>query len=1008
MNSFIEFLNLWGDRFIQFALPMLIQSSLLIVFLIALDLLLRKRVRAVFRYGLWMLVLIKLILPPTFASPTGLGYWLTLKQPDKPVIAPAPVQVTVSYSEAEPIYIPSITPLAPPKPTLAWPAMFLLGWASVAFGLIVWLVLRARFVARMSARANDAPESLRELLESCRRQLKINRPLRLKLSLDATSPAVCGLWRPTILIPAQLEAKLSALPMRAVLLHELAHIKRGDLWVNCAQTLLQIFYWYNPLLWLANAVIRRVREQAVDEMVMVEMGQEADAYPATLLEVAKLTFTRSVLSLGLVGIMESKSALRERIDRIMDFRPPRKTGLTFTSALCVLAVGALAVPMGKAPPPVPVATNLIRREYRVDKLTFAKNLIKRGGLSEIRISSGDFGRSRNRNAYDGPLVSSRPNSLENQKSIQGALRRVLADAGVETQPTEIDMWLFTSGEVWVQTTPEKLPAIERVLVELNGAPLQDGSRLLSPVPLPGDLPLVTAQKSNAVSAPNTEATATDLYTGTNIKDKVPVLGDLRLFGRFFRSESAIQQLATNAPARKDKVPLLGDLPLVATQKTTTNSAQWPPVTANPYTRTNLIRTGKGRQAILSKLDQIRFDEVHFEGVPLSKVVETLAIESKNRAPDKRGVSFIINPHTDIQSTGGIDPTTGLPTTVVEQVDIGSVIIRINPPLQDVRLADVLDAIVKVADKPIKYSIEDYAIVFSLKKGEETPPLYTRFFRVETNTFFTNLRKQTGLSETSSSEEKQLTVRKFFTNAGVDLEPPKNIFLNDRHGMLMVRATLQDLDIVERAMQTLNIAQLQIMIVARFIEVAEKAAVEFWKTVGGTSIANGTRTAVLTSSKNTVVLSALEESGSQLLGASKVTTISGMKTHISSEQQTKIEGAQVMVGQSCDLVAEVATNGFTVKLTAETEIKDVPFSNGNPSKLVHARKLSGKAVLYDHQTLVLGSPTDDQGRSSESPNDGKKRLLVFLTLHIVDPAGNEIHTGRNLPFPADQIPPQRFE
>ncbi|PYL00003.1 MAG: hypothetical protein DME19_06615 [Verrucomicrobia bacterium] len=104
--------------------------------------------------------------------------------------------------------------------------------------------------------------------------------------------------------------KLSALQLRAVLLHELAHIKRGDVLAHYVQTLLQIFYWWHPLLWLANAQIRRLREQAVDEMVMVAMGGEAETYPATLLEVARLAFQRPKLALGLVGIVESKARWR--------------------------------------------------------------------------------------------------------------------------------------------------------------------------------------------------------------------------------------------------------------------------------------------------------------------------------------------------------------------------------------------------------------------------------------------------------------------------------------------------------------------------------------------------------------------------------------------------------------------------------------------------------------------------------------------------------------------------
>ena len=54
--------------------------------------------------------------------------------------------------------------------------------------------------------------------------------------------------------------------------------------------------------------------------------------------------------------------------------------------------------------------------------------------------------------------------------------------------------------------------------------------------------------------------------------------------------------------------------------------------------------------------------------------------------------------------------------------MSAIAIKINPALTDIRLADVLDAIVKVADRPIKYSIEDYAVVFSLESARDDSPL----------------------------------------------------------------------------------------------------------------------------------------------------------------------------------------------------------------------------------------------------------------------------------------------
>src|SRR6266487_1985494 len=159
---------------------------------------------------------------------------------------------------------------------------------------------------------------------------------------------------------------------------------------------------------------------------------------------------------------------------------------------------------------------------------------------------------------------------------------------------------------------------------------------------------------------------------------------------------------------------------------------------NAYATTNLIYTGKGRQAIVSKLDRIRMDTVQFVKLGLSEVVRNLSEEAKKRDPEKKGINFMVDPNAVAAApaaVGPVDPTTGLPAAAApaEATDINTVSINIDPPLNDVRLADVMDAIVRVADKPIKYSLEDYAVVFSLR-GPEAVPLFIRNFKVDPNTF----------------------------------------------------------------------------------------------------------------------------------------------------------------------------------------------------------------------------------------------------------------------------------
>jgi tetratricopeptide (TPR) repeat protein len=383
-----------------------------------------------------------------------------------------------------------------------------------------------------------------------------------------------------------------------------------------------------------------------------------------------------------------------------------------------------------------------------------------------------------------------------------------------------------------------------------------------------------------------------------------------------------------------------------------------PAVGNAYATNTLTYTGPGRQAIIQKLNSIRLDNVSYDGLPLSEVVRQLQDQSKLRDPEHKGINFLINPNADqsgpaiaVQGGGGpggfgggggfgagipgapaaqaaIDPNTGLPIASTtangggEKVDIGNAD-TVKLQLGDVRLADLLDAIVMIADHPdghqLKYSIEDFGVVFS-DKGAESPLLFIRTFKVDPNTFYSGLESVSSTSFGSTSTTSgggggigggggggssgqnsggsvvgvvnafagsgqvrsslqsttggggggnaegavnplnsgqatqgaggagagggaggnlnggglnyvtQVTLtstpsqaaRAFFAALGVNLTAPvgKAIFFNDRTGILLVRATEQDLDTIDKAIQVMNTVSPQVNIKSRFIEVSQ--------------------------------------------------------------------------------------------------------------------------------------------------------------------------------------------
>jgi beta-lactamase regulating signal transducer with metallopeptidase domain len=249
----------------------------------------------------------------------------------------------------------------------------------------------------------------------------------------------------------------------------------------------------------------------------------------------------------------------------------------------------------------------------------------------------------------------------------------------------------------------------------------------------------------------------------------------------------------------------------------------------------------GPTQLETKLEAIRFDEVEFDGLPLSEVLKILAERARREDPEEKGVNFLINPNPP-PTPLGVDPTTGQPIAMpMEHFEVENVSIRFNLALHHVRLRDVLDAIVKVASQPITYTVEEYAVVFSSATPEpgNTPlggmgmmggygsgvmtglggyasgtPLMVSTFRIEKealitglgNAFDVNLRHEDSKEPAPLWEPRQVqdALKQLLVRLGIEMEVAgKSVFYNQLNGVLMVRATAEDLDVVRAAVETLG-------------------------------------------------------------------------------------------------------------------------------------------------------------------------------------------------------------
>ncbi len=1003
MNSLIENLNQWGATFLTFAWPMLWQSSLLIGLVFALDLMLARKIRAAVRYALWLAVLVKLLLPPTLALPTGAAWWLSQNQPE--IKIPAAKNFTVSYDNAMPPmeFVPSNLPMPTPlPPKLERTGWLLLAVIAVSVALLLWLAVRWWQVAWMVRRAKPSLEFSEPLAEamrlagapstssaSCqinsqRAELVLGAPVRLKIIEGTMSPAVCGLFRPVILLPRALAEKLSAPQLRGVLLHEMFHLRRWDVWVNCAQALLQIFYWWHPLLWVANARIRRVREEAVDDAVMLALRDEAETYAPTLLEVAKLALRRPLMSLGLVGIMESRSALRQRIERLVDFRAPRKAGLTFASLCGIFVFSAVALPMGEAPvkvekesPPVMLTpaigspntkenlTNITHILTDPNYRTVLRALEQRGGFETL-------GEPEPVNTSGRQAQLRAVNVVENTASPDNTVAELVASAKLSYEMGRLD--------------EAKTKFAQTLVMEPQNARAKYYLNLID-----------QAQAKAGVGG-----SQTNLFLLTNgRRDIVSKLDKIRL--EKFSSTNlplveVVKQLSEQSRLRDPERKGINFL-------ITPNLDQSGPVSSS------VSGGAVGEKVDIATAATLT---VNLTNVSLADVLDVISVVAEH--PDGHDLKYSIKDYGVVFADKGAE----IPLMFTRWFKVET-----NIFLDNLAMSAKVNRVKVKVNSPDKYAY---------------------------------------MTPASSPQEVVQRVCRVFTNAGVNLEAPpgKAVFYNDTNGILMVRATEKDLDVVGKQIAKLNYSPPQIHIKARFVEVAlgkssgeydlERYLNEFKLNETNAAAAMSTNAATITGildDKNLrVVLRALQSrKGAETLGEPEVVTTTGRQAQMRvTEVVTVITNflveenptnhdiafspqmiSQLETGVTLDVVPYVLADGYTLNLAlipswveflgyAKTNSHPFHTSTGKTidvpgfHPLIRKHQLVTTVNLWDNQTVVLGGMESEKlvkekipvfsslpllGKLFEKQETVKTKTFVFVTATIVDPAGNRVHSDKDM-------------
>ncbi|MEO0479021.1 MAG: M56 family metallopeptidase [Planctomycetota bacterium] len=379
----IEFLDSWSTIWLEWlaARSLAFAVAFLVVTVPALLLARRKWLSA---HGVSLAILL-----PTVLLVLPCERWLPGQWPS---VLPASVSQISSWSQAEDTDEPAITereavePAAPQTPDphvvptgassitdgselhdaddrfseapppsarsrAAWIGLLAFGlWSLGCILAGTRLVLAQRRAERFLIETSDPADAhLSRMFESCCRRSKLRRTVRLRLSDELGSPATTGVLRPVIYLPTDAVHSLPEQQLRFVLLHELAHVRRADVWVEALLRCLRTAFFFHPLVWATVPIARRWRELACDEAALARAGSTTRTPSAeALLALADPARIKGRNTLAVAHLLNDGETMKTRIERLLDLGRAPRLGVDLRALATTTILGGLALTAARA------------------------------------------------------------------------------------------------------------------------------------------------------------------------------------------------------------------------------------------------------------------------------------------------------------------------------------------------------------------------------------------------------------------------------------------------------------------------------------------------------------------------------------------------------------------------------------------------------------------------------------------------------------------------------------
>lgn len=348
-------INVYLPHFFDWLIETSLMASILVGFILCIKVLFRNKLTPRWQYMLWIVLMIRLLLPwspdSSYSIYSLLSYSSSVSEvipknmPSTESIVNIETNHTVELeSNSETVTKngePEVNASAEQQTTFSLYKLALYVWlAGVIVLAVITFITNRRLYSYIKKQADITDEQVITVFNRCKQSMKMKKAVSLRLAGKIASPTVFSFFRPKVLLSKKHMKVLNEQQLQYVFYHELAHIKRNDVAVNWIMYSLLLLNWFNPILWYAYFCMREDQELACDAYALTFIDKEEQiAYGHTIITLLE---HYSYQAPSLANLSRNKRTLKRRIVMIKKFQK-KSYRLSVLGVIVIVAIASLSL-----------------------------------------------------------------------------------------------------------------------------------------------------------------------------------------------------------------------------------------------------------------------------------------------------------------------------------------------------------------------------------------------------------------------------------------------------------------------------------------------------------------------------------------------------------------------------------------------------------------------------------------------------------------------------------------